>query len=76
MEARLGRLEEQLESVGGAADLHGVSRQLKRLQVRPGAGERGGGGHQGVAEKEMMEGHQVLGKKKVMGGHQAMGHTK
>ncbi|TRZ09083.1 hypothetical protein HGM15179_018024, partial [Zosterops borbonicus] len=33
MEARLGRLEEQLETVGGGADLRSVSRQLKRLQT-------------------------------------------
>ncbi|XP_031953814.1 spectrin beta chain, non-erythrocytic 4, partial [Corvus moneduloides] len=34
MEARLGRLEEQLETVGsGSADLRSVSRQLKRLQT-------------------------------------------
>uniref|UniRef100_A0A663FFU2 Spectrin beta chain n=1 Tax=Aquila chrysaetos chrysaetos TaxID=223781 RepID=A0A663FFU2_AQUCH len=33
MEARLGRLEEQLETVGAGADLLSVSRQLKRLQV-------------------------------------------
>ncbi|XP_049653444.1 spectrin beta chain, non-erythrocytic 4-like isoform X2 [Accipiter gentilis] len=33
MEARLGRLEEQLETVGGGADLLSVSRQLKRLQT-------------------------------------------
>uniref|UniRef100_A0A8C3JVV2 Spectrin beta chain n=1 Tax=Calidris pygmaea TaxID=425635 RepID=A0A8C3JVV2_9CHAR len=33
MEARLGRLEEQLETVGAGPDLHSVSRQLKRLQV-------------------------------------------
>uniref|UniRef100_A0A8C3UTA1 Spectrin beta chain n=1 Tax=Catharus ustulatus TaxID=91951 RepID=A0A8C3UTA1_CATUS len=33
MEARLGRLEEQLETVGSGADLRSVSRQLKRLQT-------------------------------------------
>ncbi|XP_069738334.1 LOW QUALITY PROTEIN: spectrin beta chain, non-erythrocytic 4 [Phaenicophaeus curvirostris] len=33
MDARLGRLEEQLESVGAGPDLHSVSRQLKRLQT-------------------------------------------
>ncbi|KAM9588925.1 spectrin beta chain, non-erythrocytic 4 [Morphnus guianensis] len=33
MEARLGRLEEQLETVGAGADLLSVSRQLKRLQT-------------------------------------------
>ncbi|XP_074786841.1 spectrin beta chain, non-erythrocytic 4 isoform X3 [Athene noctua] len=33
MEARVGRLEEQLESVGAGADLRSVSRQLKRLQT-------------------------------------------
>uniref|UniRef100_A0A8C3JVM1 Spectrin beta, non-erythrocytic 4 n=1 Tax=Calidris pygmaea TaxID=425635 RepID=A0A8C3JVM1_9CHAR len=33
MEARLGRLEEQLETVGAGPDLHSVSRQLKRLQT-------------------------------------------
>ncbi|RLV63671.1 hypothetical protein DV515_00018032, partial [Chloebia gouldiae] len=33
MEARLGRLEEQLETVGSGADLRSVSHQLKRLQM-------------------------------------------
>ncbi|KAM9270917.1 LOW QUALITY PROTEIN: spectrin beta chain, non-erythrocytic 4 [Cariama cristata] len=33
MEARLGRMEEQLETVGAGADLLSVSRQLKRLQT-------------------------------------------
>ncbi|KAM9260145.1 LOW QUALITY PROTEIN: spectrin beta chain, non-erythrocytic 4-like [Morus bassanus] len=33
VEARLGRLEEQLEAVGAGADLLTVSRQLKRLQT-------------------------------------------
>ncbi|XP_065511144.1 spectrin beta chain, non-erythrocytic 4 isoform X4 [Caloenas nicobarica] len=33
MEARLGRLEEQLESVGAAPDLRGIGRQLQRLQT-------------------------------------------
>ncbi|XP_074023705.1 spectrin beta chain, non-erythrocytic 4-like, partial [Numenius arquata] len=33
MEARLGRLEEQLETVGAGPDLHSVSRQLKKLQT-------------------------------------------
>ncbi|XP_077645281.1 spectrin beta chain, non-erythrocytic 4 isoform X2 [Lonchura striata] len=32
VEARLGHLEEQLENVGGGADLRSVSHQLKRLQ--------------------------------------------
>ncbi|XP_071656932.1 spectrin beta chain, non-erythrocytic 4 isoform X2 [Patagioenas fasciata] len=33
MEARLGRLEEQLESVGAPPDLRGIGRQLQRLQT-------------------------------------------
>lgn len=64
MEARLGRLEEQLETVGAPPDLRGIGRQLQRLQVGAGAPEIGaalGVGVTGAWEDVGCWGHQGLG---------------
>uniref|UniRef100_A0A663FHJ1 Spectrin beta chain n=1 Tax=Aquila chrysaetos chrysaetos TaxID=223781 RepID=A0A663FHJ1_AQUCH len=66
MEARLGRLEEQLETVGAGADLLSVSRQLKRLQVGLGGhwvlgGTLGVGGTLGaVGERQSAVGTRIV----------------
>uniref|UniRef100_A0A663FIV3 Spectrin beta chain n=1 Tax=Aquila chrysaetos chrysaetos TaxID=223781 RepID=A0A663FIV3_AQUCH len=63
MEARLGRLEEQLETVGAGADLLSVSRQLKRLQVEEWYKEVGELQVQAAALPAQAAGRQAVGER-------------